>query len=809
MTNTNRRLLSILNEKDVENIYRQYLTKKFGDIIFNSPFNCDGYGESKKHNIKLLCEFKDELDLTSKVNQVKILCQVLYYIKKFEVSGKILPSVIFIGDRNGCFAIHTNEIFNYLGMDFDWSIAPSNAHTNIELVNLMIEDNKINPHIFSIKNIADCVDKIKDLTDGVKRLIPITPHNVTEVFKHFEDNVISGHNLDTNQMANLFVQLLVNPDENYLHPIVRRKTVVTKAFNEVNLKNREVFESFFSHFSREYTPRQKEHLTAVVDRLVQDMTRRKQGEFFTPTIWVDKAHEYIASVYGEDWKEKYVVWDSAWGTGNLTRDYRFKELYVSTLNYSDIQTAEQMGYNPEAVKFQLDFLNDDYNFLPKGLKDAIEGNKKILFFINSPYAASADFGEGNKKGASQTLSNVKMIEEGFGKSAQNLYTQFLYVIYKLKEKNDNINIAMFSPSLFLTGSSFKLFREKFFKEFKYEKGFLFDASNFDDVSKDWGINFVLFSSGINYSNVFNLDIIEKNKNNFLLEIIGDKTLYNCDTNISASEWVRSEIKKIKTNSSLPQFQNATKLRTEGKLSGGYIENSLGYFYNNSNNIDKNSQNVAMWSAGFYAGHGLSVVDENFYKCVSLFSARKTISKNWKNSKDEYLLPNENSNEYSQFKIDSIVYSLFHIHSYQSSLRQMEYNDQLWDIKNQFFWISKNEMMEIANQNNYTELYNDVRTDSDRYVYTLLFGEDGVYNQLSPEAKDVLDSATDLLKLSIGLRRNFADDHNHLNSWDAGYAQLKLLWKEYYPEQFKEFREKYKVLEDKMRPLVYELGFLLK
>jgi hypothetical protein len=29
------------------------------------------------------------------------------------------------------------------------------------------------------------------------------------------------------------------------------------------------------------------------------------------------------------------------------------------------------------------------------------------------------------------------------------------------------------------------------------------------------------------------------------------------------------------------------------------------------------------------------------------------------------------------------------------------------------------------------------------------------------------------------------------------------------EQFKEFRAKYKVLEDKMRPLVYELGFLLK
>ena len=157
----------------------------------------------------------------------------------------------------------------------------------------------------------------------------------------------------------------------------------------------------------------------------------------------------------------------------------------------------------------------------------------------------------------------------------------------------------------------------------------------------------------------------------------------------------------------------------------------------------------------------------------------------------------------------IVNSLFNSHSQQSSLRQVEQKGQMWDVKNQFFWMSKNEMTGLANQNNYTELYNDSRTDSDRYVHTLLFGEEGIYDQLSTEAKDVLDSATNLVRLSFEMRRNFADDTNHLNSWDAGYAQLKLLWKEYYPEQFKEFRAKYKVLEDKMRPMVYELGFLLK
>jgi hypothetical protein len=480
-----------LTEKDVENLYRQYLAEKFGDIIFTSPFGCDGFGESKKFKIRLMAEFKKQLELSLKVNQVKVLCQVIYYVKKFEIAGKVLPSVIFVGDKNECFVIHTNDIFGYLSMDLDWNIAPSDAHTNIKLVSMLLDDEKIAPHVFSTQDIEQCIDKIKDLTDGVKRLIPITPHNVTEVFKHFEDKVVGKHKLDTNQMANLFVQLLVNPDENYLHPVARRKTVVTKAFNEVNLKSREAFTSFFSHFSREYTPKQREHLTAVVDRLVQDVTRRKQGEFFTPAIWVDKAHEYISSVFGEDWKEKYVVWDPAWGTGNLTRDYKFKELYVSTLVYADIETANQMGYNPEAKKkFQFDFLNDPYQYLPQGLRNAIENGKQIIVLMNPPYATSTDIrnlsdeNNLNKKEVTKTLITEIMKKEGLGKGSEQLYTQFLYRLSTF----ENIHVAMFSTPLFLCGDTFTNFRKKVLTLFDYEKGFLMDSKNFADV-KSWGLLF--------------------------------------------------------------------------------------------------------------------------------------------------------------------------------------------------------------------------------------------------------------------------------------------------------------------------------
>jgi hypothetical protein len=304
--------------------------------------------------------------------------------------------------------------------------------------------------------------------------------------------------------------------------------------------------------------------------------------------------------------------------------------------------------------------------------------------------------------------------------------------------------------------------------------------------------------------MYKLDILEKDKN---FEVIntGEKLFHNCDNKFAASDWVRLELKKIKKEVR-PNMSSALVVSNKDKK---IAINAIGSMNNNSNQIYKSGTEVFIATSPTSLNANVDIIPENIYKVLSLFTVRKSVKINWINEKDEYVAPDETHPEFKIFKIDSIVYSLFNSGSAQSSLRQITYKDQLWDIKNEFFWMSKNEMTGLANQNNYTELYNDARTDSDRYVHTLLFGEEGIYDQLSNEAKDVLDSATNLVRLSFGMRRNFADDTNHLNSWDAGYAQLKLLWKEYYPEQFKEFRAKYKVLEDKMRPMVYELGFLLK
>jgi hypothetical protein len=187
-----------------------------------------------------------------------------------------------------------------------------------------------------------------------------------------------------------------------------------------------------------------------------------------------------------------------------------------------------------------------------------------------------------------------------------------------------------------------------------------------------------------------------------------------------------------------------------------------------------------------------------------FASRKLVSDNWYNDKDIFLAPNDQHEHYNEFVNDSIIYSLFHSASNQSSLRQIDYKNKKWDIKNEFFFMSKNDIMQMSEENNFDFTYNDAKVSNERYVYTKLQGI-----ELSKEAKDVLDKAIDLTKKSFKYRELFNDEHPEyqIMNWDCGWYQIKGMLKEYMPNELKEFTELYKKLADKMRPMVYELGFL--
>lgn len=816
-----KRISSALNEKDVENIYRaalvRELSRSYKEVEITSPHGVDGlvkFGATKKRKLHVLLEFKFDERYKSKLVQANVLAQCLYYLKKFHDAGDRVPHAIFVGDINECFVIGSEVFRKYLfRQDIDWSIAPSQAYKNTDLVKELAEDNDINPFVFDVDEsfkLSQVVERFKGLGDeGEKIRVKITPKNIDRVFTYFSENVLTEKKdkLTPNERANLFVQLVTNGAENYPHP-KKRNTLITKGFGEVKVSTHQ-YRSFFEYFEGEaYSPREKEALTSCVDRIVEDATRRWKGEFFTPTDFVDLAHKYISDEFGSDWKERFVVWDSCCGTMNLTRDYRFKELYCSTLEESDLETAEQHGYNPEAVKFQYDFLNDDEDKLPEGLREAIGSGKEILFLINPPYATANNAGtkEGDHKaGVATTKVQGEMKAEGdWGACTQAVQAQFLYRIYKLQQKNKNVHIAIFCKPVYMTGGSYTRFRGHFSRELEYRSGFLFQASRFADVKGQWGINFALFAPGTgSVRDSYPHDLIDVVGHE--LAVVGTKYLYNSDAHTKMSAWYRAPLRGLPTGDA-PQLTTSTNVKQRGI--GRLTDSAIGYFHSNSNSTYHNQTNVALFTSTCSAGHGTSIEVANFPHCITAFAARKLITGNWINDKDEYLAPDEDHPDYEQFYHDSIVYSLFNNSSEQSSLRQVDYKGKKWDIKNEFFWMSKDTMLELAESYHYDEIYQDAKFADERYVHLLLLR---LYDKLSPDAREVLNMATNLMKKSFDVRKIVSEEHPeyHLDAWDAGYSQLKRVWRDYLADDFKAFRDKYNAFGERMRPLVYELGFLLE
>lgn len=1135
-------------EKDVENVYTQGINLYFPNVQVEHPFACDGFVDTKNDKgklLKLIIEYKFEEEFTSKTVRAKVITQVLYYMKRFEQNGLILPNVVMVGDVNECFVFHTNDIISYLDEDLDWSIAPSKAHEhNAELIYKLANDENINPFIFVIDenfSFKSVVDKIYDLSNNIQRYVHVTEHNIATIFEYFTNRVISDKKkISANDIVAVFMGVITKNSEYYKHPI--KKNILVTPQGEIKI-NGDGFDSFFSYFNRNYTPQEKMRFSEISDRLIEDTNRRNKGEFYTPTLFVDYAHDMISKAFGEDWKEKYVVWDNCYdkdteflsqfgwkkisdykdgdlvmqynqdgttnfvvpkryvaqeytdewvhlygsqldikctkdhnflvkndkkdrdcslkkipaidvlkysktvknthlvipkvfsfdgsisvdeniirlavainadgyyapkttlcgnsirtskntrftendtsvrdcyivsvkkerkakrmhnllnnanieykysetsggykqftfhfpfnpkhfptdwysldipskmvfideiffwdgsivrdkfgerksystskkddadlvefiftscgysvnfrcdnrggiktnyqlkankirqakisnphntfrleenidgmcycfevesgmlvirrnnkicigsncsGTKNLTRDYYFKELYSSTLEQAELDISKQ--YNKEATSFQFDFLNDSLDKLPKGLLEAFEQNKPIIFFMNPPYATAANgkTDSESKKGCAKTAINDEMVKAGFGNGSRNLYAQFLYRIAEIKKQYNltDCHIGLFSPTLFLSGISYKVFRGYFCKEFAYNSGVQFKASHFADVADNWGISFSIWNSGETIDkNNFNYNLIDNIDGE--IEVIGEKDVYNTDGLTTASDWAKSTSKNEKVEQ--VYLTSAIKVKESDSFKAYTLKKSIGGFVNSGNNVDNNTQSCYLTCGSISTATGAitHIMDDNFDKCTALFAARRLVSCNWVNWADEYLAPNTEHSKWNEFVNDSLIYSLFESKSNQSSLRQVEYKGKLWDIKNEFFWMSREEMKQLANENGNDVCYQDANVSTDRYVYNLLQNI-----TLSEEAQLVLDKACELVRKTFKYRMMFDEDNENyqINNWDCGWYQIKALAKEYAKDDFEEFKSLYKKLGDKMRPMVYELGFLRK
>ncbi len=351
--------------------------------------------------------------------------------------------------------------------------------------------------------------------------------------------------------------------------------------------------------------------------------------------------------------------------------------------------------------------------------------------------------------------------------------------------------------------SFDKFREKWYADFNYVDGFMFQASEFSDVSGAWAVSFTVWRGGEKNATIndvplrfyrFENDGPQKKKIEEGVKVMGYPV-------VAANEWVRVNMKGVKTFDA-PQTSNFVTVKQDGR--GRLCEGALGYMNNNSNIVQQNTQMVGLYSSCFSGAHGLPILPANWNRVLALFCARKTITPNWINDKDEYSAPDASHPDYDQWVNDCHVYSLFQNSSNQSAMRDVEYKGKIWQINNQFFWSVPKTIADLADKHGFVALHADADTASESFMSQRL-----AEISLSPDAQQILDLANAMMINTFKWREAYAEENPklHLHAWDAGYKQQKELWSTYDPQNWALFKKKWKVFEDRMREGVWKFGFL--
>lgn len=828
-TNLQDNLKIAASEKDIENAYRTAFQLDFPASI-SSANQTDGFLLNKEGN--LLMEYKYQKDFTSSKNRAEVILQAIYYLKRKLTEEGILAKTIFGGETKTCFCLSVKFIEVYLDReDINWSFNPSEAaEKQPEIIKEMTEDKDLCP--LTIYNVLDetfnfqsIIDEIRSINKNEEIIAPATMKNFINKYKYWDENVLACSREDkksgkvktedgkTVNSSEIYLSFLFNADKSIYDS---EKCVAIIGYKYPVRVNEKPFKKLQQDFSKTKAS-ELSKIAANKDQILEEIYRRYTGAFFTPPIWAAEAQKMISEQFGEDWKDKYIVWDCACGTANLTRDRDkpFSELYLSTLEQEDIDIINSRGYNPEAIKFQYNFLSEvsipnsfssglDNQNIPASLKKAFEtGDKPILFFINPPFGSATTFGRGNtgKKGIAKNEVNTEMLKKDLGKGSSDLSTQFLYRIIALKEQypQAEISVAFFNDSKTFTQPSYSKFLNSWENIFSFINGMLLSSKHFSGISENWGISFTLWTDREIETKCKVLVLKDMNTETQNLEVLGTKELYPTKQNLN--HWAQKEIKIAKKEDSLP-LRGAININYSKKSQK--LENSFGHLVSGFNRISDNGKCYFILSSS-YANQGFSVVPENFRKVTVLFSVRNLIKCTWINSQDEYQIPDTNHPDYEQWNNDAIVYFLFNESSKQSSLRNVEYNNKNWNIENEFFFLSNAEMKELADNTGFNKLYQDAENfPKDRYVYKQLENLN-----LSEDAKAILELARNLIRKSISIRKQFSADHPelHLQAWDAGWYQVKQILKEHFKGEFKEFKELFKKFSARMTEGVYKFGFL--
>lgn len=548
----------------------------------------------------------------------------------------------------------------------------------------------------------------------------------------------------------------------------------------INIKNKETYLQFWKRYKR---PPVKEFQNYIIERrdlLVPQDIRERKGAFFTPRQWVELSQKYLSDLLGENWQEEYYIWDCAAGTGNLLAGLTNKyNIWASTLDQADVKVIhdriEHGAILLENHVFQFDFLNDDFSKLPQGLQDILNDEKKrkkLIIFINPPYAEVSSKAEKGKVGVNLSKTHTKY-NSILGTAGRELFAQFLIRIYS---ELNGVILAEFSTLKILQGSAFLSLKDHF--QAKLEKIFLAPADTFDNVKGQFPIGFKIWNT--NKKEVFEnviADIYDKNAN-----FIGTKGIYALNKNQYINKFI-SIYKAIKEN-------NIGFM--DGINGNDFQHNNIVYVINTKEQLPN--------------PRGIWINKDNLIPVSIYFSVRKAIEANWLNDRDQFLNPNNNWKVNKEFQNDCLTFTIF------SNNIQTKFGVNHW------IPFTENEVNAKEKfESNFMTDFIKGKIQPEQKNEGQLFAEETIKNDNKPlvfseEATEVFNAGRELWKYyhqqkDINVNAALYDIKLHFQGRnDKGRMNAKST-DEKYTELIGDLRQKLNLLADKIAPKVYEYEFL--
>lgn len=747
---------------------------------------------------------------------VLMFAQLLVYVRAARKRGEPIPGFLCVMDREKAALMATEHALPLLQ---DKTIVWPKSGSAADKVFAAKIAPVIEPHFVLYEIEGYEREFIKAAKDAVNegRIIrtPITPDNLRQVFDKWVAmvGVELGVENEADYAVLFFADIMHDGRDEAMRNLPARllfsgdKPVFIVGADQYELASERSYRNFWNIYHRPPEKEYRNYLLARRESLLPMDEQKFNGAFYTPLHIVDKAYDQLKATLGANWQEKYIVWDMCAGVGNLEAKHsNLRNVYMSTLDTEDVTIMRSNPAFAGAEIFQYDYLNDDVDDfgqidyelsgkLPQGLRQAIadarerkKGAKPILVLINPPYAeatssdnAVSQGEDRSKKGVARSRYSLAGMDD-FGKASNELFTQFLARAY---DEIPNAKVALFSTLKYVNSQAFEGFRTAWHA--KYLGGLAVHSRAFDGLKGDFPIGFLIWDTSmrlpINEAGVVALDRDGA--------VVGEKNFVNIENSRLLATWVpRPATNKSPAIPLKGAILPATaKADVRGKR---WSDDAIGWLNCAGNDLQQSAKLTMMLSSGFGSGRGYFVNSENLWQAAIVFSVRRLIKPTWLNDRDQFLQPAQPLTD--AFKSDCLLWMLFNGSNLTAGADGLHWNDRDWSLTNHFIPFTE------------TEVGAKVRFESDfmvKYVAGMAF---------SPEAQAVLDEGRKLFRRfhSIGFPNKIRQEFK-LGRADAGWYQVRRALAAYSDIELTDldpFNTSYAKLSAKLRPQVFEFGFLL-